>query len=99
MKKTDATEYLDPTKYLESIFPTMPVWIQQCDDYKLVWKVQDSLILIFFAQKYMLNGLQNILIVLRYFSVHDEKNLQINVTWIYRSILRNICSSFLAYQV
>lgn len=44
MKKTDATEYLDPTKYLESIFPTMPVWIQQCDDYKLVWKVQDSLI-------------------------------------------------------
>jgi hypothetical protein len=40
MKKKGAKDYLDPTKYLESIFPTMPQWIQQCDDYKLVWKVQ-----------------------------------------------------------
>lgn len=39
MKKQDAADYIDPTKYLESIFPTMPVWVQQCDDYKLVWKV------------------------------------------------------------
>lgn len=42
MKKQDAADYIDPTKYLESIFPTMPVWVQQCDDYKLVWKVRSK---------------------------------------------------------
>lgn len=35
--------YIDPTKYIESLIPTVPTWKQICDDYKLVFMV-DSLI-------------------------------------------------------
>lgn len=31
--------YIDPTKYIESIIPTVPKWNQICDDYKLVLMV------------------------------------------------------------
>jgi len=30
---------IDPTRFLEPRFPMIPKWIQQCDDYRLVYKV------------------------------------------------------------
>ena len=30
---------VDPTRYVEPRFPEMPQWIQECDDYKYVYKV------------------------------------------------------------
>ena len=35
----DGGSYVDPSKYLDSIFPTVPKWTQICDDYKLVFMV------------------------------------------------------------
>ncbi|XP_078336896.1 uncharacterized protein LOC144626511 [Crassostrea virginica] len=36
-KKVGAS-YVDPTRFLEKAYPTLPAWVQQCDDYKLVFK-------------------------------------------------------------
>ncbi|KAL8609979.1 hypothetical protein ACOMHN_029472 [Nucella lapillus] len=36
IKKRNGT--IDPTRYLEPRFPEMPQWIQECDDYKYVFK-------------------------------------------------------------
>lgn len=33
--------YVDPTRFLEKAYPTLPTWVQQCDDYKLVFKVRE----------------------------------------------------------
>ncbi|KAL5015120.1 hypothetical protein ScPMuIL_009390 [Solemya velum] len=33
-------EFIDPTRFLESRLPQMPVWLQECDDYKLVYKFE-----------------------------------------------------------
>lgn len=35
----DGGSYIDPTKYVESIYPKVSKWKQVCDDYKLVYKV------------------------------------------------------------
>ncbi|XP_035662464.1 uncharacterized protein LOC118406510 [Branchiostoma floridae] len=34
------TGYLDPTKFLEPRGIQIPTWVQDCDDYKLVWKLK-----------------------------------------------------------
>ena len=39
-KKVGAS-YVDPTRFLEKAYPTLPAWVQQCDDYKLVFKVRE----------------------------------------------------------
>ncbi|XP_048250793.1 uncharacterized protein LOC124111176 [Haliotis rufescens] len=31
---------VDPTRFLEPRIPEIPKWIQECDDYKLVWKFE-----------------------------------------------------------
>jgi len=31
--------FMDPTRFLEARPFSVPEWIQECDDYKLVWKV------------------------------------------------------------
>lgn len=41
----DGGSYVDPTKYLESIIPVLPVWKQICDDYKLVFKVNTGIVI------------------------------------------------------
>ncbi|KAL5014181.1 hypothetical protein ScPMuIL_008451 [Solemya velum] len=33
-------EFIDPTRFLESRLPQMPVWIQECDDYSLVYQYE-----------------------------------------------------------
>lgn len=38
-------DYIDPTKYLEFVPVTMPEWKQECDDYKLVFKVIIEIVL------------------------------------------------------
>lgn len=40
-KKVGAS-YVDPTRFLEKAYPTLPTWVQQCDDYKLVFKVREN---------------------------------------------------------
>ena len=34
--------YIDPTRYLEPRIPEIPAWVQECDDYKLVFKVRNE---------------------------------------------------------
>ncbi|ESO82597.1 hypothetical protein LOTGIDRAFT_236952 [Lottia gigantea] len=38
MRKTTDGGIIDPTRYLEARVPNLPKWVQECDDYRLIWK-------------------------------------------------------------